>query len=501
MFLINLQIINNLQTKINKNMKKIILFSFVALLMFSCEKDNVKPIVAVEPENITFTSDGGSVKAMITTADGWKVKTDGDWFSVSPESGTGNTEITVTADGYTDAIDRTGTVRIIAENAAGTATASLTLIQQRKTPPGRPETKSLKVRARGGEVQVDAPQGYAYAVNIPSDITWIKAGEQNEDSFTLLFDENAAGTDRTAVLNVVNSEGEMLMSVDVLQSWSNLFPGEFVIEEIFFTGNLLEGSTSTNSGEQYIKIANNSDEVLYADGIMLMEAKINSATNNTYNPDIRPEYCGVQAIYVIPGNGTDVPVQPHESILIANNAQNFRADNPTSFDLTVADFEWYDESASSAYLDIDNPDVPNMDKWFCYSMSYWSMHNRGFHGYCIALPPAGVDMDTFLSDYRWEGTYTMHTQAGDFEMDITNAYKVPNSWVLDAVNLSVEEVFYMLSFDTSLDAGYAHCGITDMDPERYGKSVRRKIDADGYFADTNNSTSDFISDATPSLAE
>ena len=92
MFLINLQIINNLQTKINKNMKKIILFSFVALLMFSCEKDNVKPIVAVEPENITFTSDGGSMKAMITTADGWTVETDGDWFSVSPESGTGNTE-------------------------------------------------------------------------------------------------------------------------------------------------------------------------------------------------------------------------------------------------------------------------------------------------------------------------------------------------------------------------------------------------------------------------
>ena len=88
-----------------------------------------------------------------------------------------------------------------------------------------------------------------------------------------------------------------------------------------------------------------------------------------------------------------------------------------------------------------------------------------------------------------------------FEMDITNAYLVPNSWVLDAVNLSVEEVFYMLSFDTSLDAGYAHCGTTDFDPERYGKSVRRKTDTDGYFVDTNNSASDFISDAVPSLAE
>ncbi|MBO8464658.1 MAG: DUF4876 domain-containing protein [Bacteroidetes bacterium] len=483
-------------------MKKFLLFSLTALFAFSCTREAVKPTVEIDPETLTFTSVGGTMAVSVTASDDWTVETDGgDWYSVSPMSGNGNSEITVTVSGYTDAIDRTATVRIIAENTAGTATATLTLIQQRMTPPGQPETESLKVRARGGEIIVAAPQGYPYSINVPSDITWIASGNQDEDGFTLVFGENTSGQDRTAVLEVVNSEGELLMSVDVLQSWSNLFPGEFVIEEIFFTGNLLEGSTSTNSGEQYIKIANNTDEVLYADGIMVMEAKINSSTNNTYNPDIRSEYCGVQAIYVVPGSGTDVPVQPRGSILIANNAQNFKADNPGSFDLTIADFEWYDESASSANLDIDNPDVPNMDKWFCYSMSYWTMHNRGFCGYCIALPPSGMDMETYLADYRWEGTYIMHTQAGDFEMDITNAYLVPNSWVLDAVNLSVEEVFYMLSFDTSLDAGYAHCGTTDFDPERYGKSVRRKTDTDGYFVDTNNSASDFISDAVPSLAE
>ena len=86
-------------------------------------------------------------------------------------------------------------------------------------------------------------------------------------------------------------------------------------------------------------------------------------------------------------------------------------------------------------------------------------------------------------------------------MDVTNAYLVPNSWVLDAVNLIVEEVFYTLSFDTSLDAGYTYCGTTDLDPERYGKAVIRKKDGNGYLVDTNNSASDFIPNTTPSLAE
>ena len=85
-------------------------------------------------------------------------------------------------------------------------------------------------------------------------------------------------------------------------------------------------------------------------------------------------------------------------------------------------------------------------------------------------------------------------------MKITNAYKVPNDWVVDAVNLSVPGSFYTPSFGATVDAGWTYCGSMDQDPDRYGKCVQRKYADDGMtLVDTNNSTNDFIPNATPSL--
>lgn len=52
----------------------------------------------------------------------------------------------------------------------------------------------------------------------------------------------------------------------------------------------------------------------------------------------------VDFIFVIPGSGQDHPVQPGESLLLALDASNHTEANPNSFDLSVADFEFYDES-------------------------------------------------------------------------------------------------------------------------------------------------------------
>ena len=483
-------------------MKKL-LFPILLLSLFACEKEVEAPVIGIDPEEITFTAEGGTHSFNISANGPWHIPYDNNgWYTFDALAGEGNATVKITVGEWTDATDRTASVKIISENSSGNAKASLTIIQKRKDAPVTPGTEKLEIRARGGDKILDAPAGYTYRVSIPSDITWISVTGQNEDNFTLHLEENSSGSDRSAAITVVNSENETLSTINAVQSWRNIFPGEFLIEELFYTGNIIDetGRPDIYQGDQYVIITNNSDETLYADGLMFMEAKINSAQNYEFIEDIKPEYCGVQAIYVIPGSGTDVPVEPHRSILIANNAQNHKTANHNSFDLSGADYEWYDESTNSAVLDTDNPAVPNLDKWFCYSLTIWTMHNRGFVGYCIAMPPVDMDMEKFLENYRWEGQYIMHTQAGDFTMDITNAYKVPNSWVIDAVNLSVEEVFFTLSFDTSLDAGYAYCGTTDGDPNQYGKAVIRKSDGNGYLVDTNNSTSDFISNTTPSMA-
>lgn len=80
-----------------------------------------------------------------------------------------------------------------------------------------------------------------------------------------------------------------------------------------------------------------------------------------------------------------------------------------------------------------------------------------------------------------------------------NCIKVPNSWILDAVNLSIASMWQWNLVSANLDAGWAHCGQVDKDENRYGKSVIRKKNADGKWVDTNNSTNDFESDATVSF--
>lgn len=486
-------------------MKRIFYFFAALVLMAACQKEqNLEKLeFAVSVQSVEFTDEGGEKEIDVTTNGEWKVSADEQkWYTVEPVSGNGNGKISIAVQPYEDAVDRVATVKITVSKGGETQNADILVRQGRKPLPDNPSAEELKFRAWGGVVKTSSPEGYIYEIKQETGADWVSYNKTGEE-IEITVSENTSGAERREVLNFVTSENEKIKSVTIIQSDKNLNAGDFLIEEIFFTSTLVEatGKPDKYHGDQYVKITNNTDELLYADGIMFMEAKINSALDHTYVEDIKPEYCGVQAVYVVPGSGKDVPVEPGKSILIANNAQNHNANNSNSFDLTVADFEWYDESSSSSVLDIDNPEVPNLDKWFCYTKSIWIMHDRGFYGYCIAIAPTDVNKDSFLSDYKWEGKYINHTPAGDFEMNISNAYKVPNSWVLDAVNLSVEEVFFTTSFDSSLDAGYAHCGKTDKDPERYGKSVIRKKDADGKLVDTNNSTSDFVSDTTPSMAK
>ena len=299
---------------------------------------------------------------------------------------------------------------------------------------------------------------------------------------------------------------DLLATVTIKQSNVAAKNGEFVIEEIYFTGTARPetGSPDKYQGDQYIKIRNNTDEDLYADGMLLilqssvlsnMEGEIPAAV------DFREEYCAGQAFYAIPGSGRDVPVKAGESLIIVNNAQNHLKSNPDSWDATTADFEWYDESSNENFLDTDNPAVPNLDKWYAQTLTVHSLHNRGAYGIAIAMPPAGTTGEQFLQDHPiGDGYYyIVHSPNGsDYEMPI-KGYFVPNEWVLDAVNTGGRNTFGMAPWGTSLDAGYTWCGTEDSDPDRFNKSVIRKTGADGKLVDTNNSSNDFTPNTTPSL--
>ena len=266
---------------------------------------------------------------------------------------------------------------------------------------------------------------------------------------------------------------------------------QFVFKEIFFTGTRTPENKAYN-GDKYFIIQNNSNDTLYADGLLIAQSTFLTTTKREYTPDVMNEAFTTQQIIMIPGDGDDYPVLPGAQFVIANNAINHTEANSNSFDLSKADVEI--ELLSS--INVDNPNVPNTIS----VAGTMIMHDRGFTSYVLGRLPASETIES----YKEKNAYTC-TYIGTIGRVMTvNAYKFPNSYVQDAVNLSVEEGYEWLVTSPSLDMGWSFCGKTSSDANRYGKAVARKSygqtsDGKSLLQDTNNSANDFNAEVAPSL--
>lgn len=266
---------------------------------------------------------------------------------------------------------------------------------------------------------------------------------------------------------------------------------KFVFKEIFFTGTRTPEDKPYN-GDKYFIIYNNSTEVLYADGLLIAQSSFNTTTQRDYRPDVMDEAFTSEQIIMLPGSGTDHPVNPGEQIVIANNAINHLEYNSNSLDLTGADFEI--EMIGS--IEVDNPDVPNTIN----VVGNLTMHNQGYKSYVLAELPEDMTVEQFIE----ESAYTYSYIAVNGREMFFDANKIPNEYIIDAVNLSVQEEFEWFVMVPQLDMGWTYCGTTASDNNRFGKAVIRKVAADSedgvvFLQDTNNSTQDFEAAVAPSL--
>ncbi|GGF02010.1 Protein of unknown function [Chishuiella changwenlii] len=309
---------------------------------------------------------------------------------------------------------------------------------------------------------------------------------------------------------VVTTENEEVKiggsaSVDITAATANLsvslyikqFNEDFIIEEAFYTGVKTPEGKNYNSS-RYFKITNNTDKVLYADKLILGQSEFVSQVDNNVTPYNRDKAFAVKGVMVLPGNGTDYPVQPGDFIVIADNAINHNSVTSTAFDLSKADFEFPSENPSLGQ--VDNPAVPNVT--VIYSQMNFNMfflHSSGVESYVLARFPEGETSTTFLEKYKYSYEYV--NSAGNITKKST--YEIPNTWIVDGMNNSVTDRFAQLLLGSSIDAGWASVG-TWNSADRLGKSVRRHTlgkmeNGKNVYKDTNNSTVDFIRSAEPSL--
>jgi len=311
-------------------------------------------------------------------------------------------------------------------------------------------------------------------------------------SATLTGEMTQTGESGERTVKVMASKQDILVDGPetnfVLELTTSEHKGNFVFEEIFYSGTLTPEGEEYN-GDKYFILYNNSMDTLYADGLFIAQSDFQTVTKRDYTPNVMEDAVTSKQIFMVPGEGQEHRVLPGERFIIATNAINHTEVNASSVDLSNADLE----INLIESINIDNPGIPN-----AINISEdLSMENEGFNAYVIGRLEQGKGVEVFKN----ENAYTYSYETAEGEEVSSESFKIPNSYILDAVNTSVQDGYAWNVTAGSLDAGWSFVGKQAGDGERFGKSIIRKSNGTlengkPLLSDTNNSTEDF----TPSVA-
>ncbi len=138
-------------------------------------------------------------------------------------------------------------------------------------------------------------------------------------------------------------------------------PGSLVFSEIKQTSDGLASGFGGYPDGKYFEVYNNADTVIYLDGKLLGEGFPDVLDFAPARPceaqaELRLDPQGIWTWHFerFPGEGTDHPLAPGHTAVVALDAIDHRPFAPAAQDLTGADFE------SIGTADVDNPAVPNM---------------------------------------------------------------------------------------------------------------------------------------------
>lgn len=169
----------------------------------------------VAPLSFAFGRDGGEQSFTIGCDTDWEISYSVDWLTMTPQTGTGNATVTMSAAANT--VEEPRSARVLVKS--GDLFAELDVEQEAGTDPVEasfdPET-----------IEVDYSGGYAYA-NLTSNTSWVLVASdwiyvqngtlgQGDASITMLIDNNMDPEGRTGYVNAMHN-GEVLATMTVIQ--------------------------------------------------------------------------------------------------------------------------------------------------------------------------------------------------------------------------------------------------------------------------------------------
>lgn len=205
--------------------------------------------------------------------------------------------------------------------------------------------------------------------------------------------------------------------------------------------------------DQFIELYNASDSLKYLDGMIVVRV---SGNNEGKGPgadeDDDNDIDGAVYAFKFPGNPGDknFAIQPRQFVLLAVDAVDHRNMISTSYDLSNADWEFYNQYSPE---DIDNPNVPNLLNVFPHRTQDFLIN---------------LSSDVIVI---CDGRDSILTDGIDINTIVDGVEYQPNPHPQSKKTL-----------DSRVDRGYV------LSPPRYsGRSIQRKEPG----LDTNDSSSDF----------
>jgi len=295
--------------------------------------------------------------------------------------------------------------------------------------------------------------------------------------------------------------------------------GDLVIKQYYYAGS--DTKLGANFRDQFIEIHNNSDQTIYADGLYLVFLEGNTNNNPTTYTLSNGQYdwsktagggSAANTDYVysnifikIPGRGSQYPILPGKSIVIAQTAINHKMpfddingngvaiqDPDRTVDLSHADFETYMGDYNTSIgkkpfaWDIQNIMVPDM------LVSYWSIASNDLILNVNSMLGLGILRATDAEVAAWKKVAAPKAPTG------TLFLQIPKSYIIDGIDITDKEQKAPKDFPADIDAsrtfivnaaGQAEGTFTGLSVIRKTKEM---INGRVVLQDTNNSANDFV---------
>lgn len=168
------------------------------------QTDGTEVAVSVNPTSLRFATEGGTQQIDVTCISSWTVSSSVSWLSVSALEGSGNGQITVTAEANELYQPRLGAIAFVSD--AGQSTI-VTVSQDAAIDPHYLDVSPLEVNftKQGGSAEITIGCDQIWKIDCPE--SWLSFSSiigEGDGSFEIIAEENVLNTPRNAVVLVVS---------------------------------------------------------------------------------------------------------------------------------------------------------------------------------------------------------------------------------------------------------------------------------------------------------